>query len=62
MGLFNKAKKAATDNADKVEEVVDKAADLIDEKTGGKYSDKLDQAGEKVGEALNKLKDDDAGN
>lgn len=44
MGLFDKAKDLAQDNADKLDGVIDKAADAVDEKTGGKYSDKIDQA------------------
>lgn len=46
--LGDKAKELIGDHADKVEDGVDKAADLIDEKTGGKYTDKIDGAAEKV--------------
>lgn len=51
MGLFDKAKKLAEDNADKVADGVDKATDVVDDKTGGKYSDHL----EKVDEAAEKF-------
>jgi len=50
MGLFDKAKNLAKGNADKVAEGVDKATDVVDDKTDGKYSehlDKVDDAAEK---------------
>ena len=50
MGLFDKAKKLAEDNKDKIADGVDKATDVADDKTGGKYSehlDKVDDAAEK---------------
>lgn len=43
MGLFSKAKKAVKDHGDKVADGVDKATDVVDDKTGGKFSDKLDK-------------------
>lgn len=43
MGIFDKAKDAINDNADKIDGAVDKAAELIDEKTGGKHADKIDK-------------------
>ncbi len=46
MGLFDKAKELAGQHADKVEDAIDKAADLVDEKTGGKYGDKIDKGAE----------------
>ena len=60
MGLFDKFKKS-TDKAkdlvesqgDKVADGVDKATDLVDDKTGGKYTDKL----EKVDDMADKLRD-----
>jgi hypothetical protein len=52
MGLFDKAKGLARDNADKLDGVIDKAADTVDEKTGGKYSDKIDRAVDAANGAL----------
>ncbi len=46
MGLFDKAKDLAGKHADKVEGAIEKVADVVDEKTGGKYSDKIDQGAE----------------
>lgn len=48
MGLMDdlggKAKDLADQNPDKLKEGVEKAGDFVDEKTGGKYADKVDQA------------------
>ncbi|MET9210654.1 MULTISPECIES: antitoxin [unclassified Nocardia] len=42
-GLLGKGKEAAAQNADKINEAVDKAGSFIDDKTGGKYSDKIEK-------------------
>ena len=65
MGIFDKAKDAATAGVDQfgdqVGAGVDKAKDFVDEKTGGKFSDQIDQGGEAAKDALDNLdgKDDD---
>jgi nitrogen-specific signal transduction histidine kinase len=41
MGFFDKAKDLLAQNADKVESVIDKAAEFVDEKTQGKYTDTI---------------------
>jgi nitrogen-specific signal transduction histidine kinase len=41
MGFFDKAKDLLAQNADKVETVIDKAAEFVDEKTQGKYTDTI---------------------
>ena len=43
MGIFDKAKDFASNNPDKVGQGIDKAGDMIDEKTGGKYTSQVDQ-------------------
>ena len=50
MGAFDKAKDVTDkvkdvteEHVDKLGELIDKAADKVDEKTGGKYSDQIDQ-------------------
>ncbi|MEM1334331.1 MAG: antitoxin [Actinomycetota bacterium] len=48
MGLFDKAKKLADDNKEKIADGVDKATDVVDDKTGGKFSDQLDKVDEAV--------------
>lgn len=57
-----KAKEAASTAAHKIEEtgVVDKAASFADEKTGGKYSDKIAKAADSAKEGVSKLKGEEA--
>ncbi|QCQ94111.1 antitoxin [Rhodococcus sp. SGAir0479] len=45
-GLARKGKKAAAQNADKIEHAVDKAGGFIDSKTQGKYADKIEKGKE----------------
>ena len=52
MGIFDKIKGMAGDNADKVKDGLDKAGDMIDEKTGGAHSDKIDMATDKIGDMI----------
>ncbi|MCV7201510.1 kanamycin biosynthetic protein [Mycolicibacterium peregrinum] len=54
MGFLDKAKSLLSQNADKVEQVIDKAGDIVDEKTQGKYSQHVDKAQEAAKNALNK--------
>ena len=46
MGLLDKAKGLLGKNAEKVEGAIDKVADVVDEKTGGKYADRIDKGAE----------------
>ena len=55
MGFMDKIKKAVGGNADKADGVIDKAADLIDDKTGNKHSDKIDEAAKKAKGVVDKL-------
>lgn len=50
--LFDKIKDAADEHGDKLEGVVDKLADVVDDRTGGKHSDKIDAATEKAKDFL----------
>ncbi len=52
MGLFDKAKDFAGDNPDKVDQGVEKAGDLVDDKTGGKHSEQVDKGQDFVGDRL----------
>lgn len=54
MGFLDKAKSLLSQNADKVEQVIDKAGDIVDEKTQGKYSQHVDKAQEAAKNALSK--------
>ena len=54
MGIFDKAKDALSGQEDKVDAGVEKAGDMVDEKTEGKYGEQVDKgqdmANEKLGE------------
>jgi hypothetical protein len=43
MGIFDKAKDLIGSNPDKANQIIDKAGDMVDEKTGGKYAAHVDQ-------------------
>ncbi|HEY5822428.1 MAG TPA: antitoxin [Propionibacteriaceae bacterium] len=43
MGIFDKAKDALSTHSDKVDTAIDKAGDMIDKKTGGKYAEHVDK-------------------
>ena len=55
MGLLDSIKDALKGNADKVKDGIDKAGDVIDDKTGGKYGDKIEMAEEKAGDMIDDL-------
>ena len=44
--FIDKAKDMMSGNKDKVKDGVEKAADMVDEKTGGKFSDQIDKGEE----------------
>ncbi|MEU4412218.1 antitoxin [Nocardia salmonicida] len=50
--LAGKAMDLAAQNADKVDSVIDKAGDVVDEKTGGKFSGQVDSAQDAAKNAL----------
>jgi MT0933-like antitoxin protein len=65
MGFLDNAKEKISDlvdgHSDKVEDGIEKAGDVVDDKTGGKFEDKVDVAQDKTADALDSLdgKDDD---
>lgn len=67
MSFIDKAKAKLTDavdsHGDKIAAGIDKAGDFVDDKTGGKHSDKIESAKNKAADALDALdgKDDDIG-
>ena len=67
MSFLDKAKakltKAVDDHGDKIAGGIDKAGAMVNEKTGGKHADKIDQATGKARGALDSLDDkfDDIG-
>ena len=54
MGLVDKVKDLLSKNADKVETAIDKAGDVLDQKTQGKYADKIDKVQEAAKKAVDK--------
>ena len=51
-GMVDKGKDLAAENSDKIDDVVEKAGDFIDNKTGGKYSDQIDKVQEAAKKAI----------
>lgn len=54
--MARKAKEALADNTEAAKKGVDKAGDVVDSKTGGKYADKVDKGQDAAKDALNKMK------
>jgi hypothetical protein len=52
MGFLDKVKGLASQNADKVNEAIEKVGDIVDEKTGGKFQGVVDQAQEAAKKAV----------
>ena len=52
MGIFDKAKDALSEHSEHVDSGLDRVGDLIDEKTGGKYADRVDQGQEVAGDKV----------
>ena len=59
MGFIDKIKDAVAGNADKADDVIDKAADLIDDKTGHTHTDKIDAVADKAKDVVDGLADDE---
>ncbi len=65
MGFLDDARAKLTDavdqHGDKVADGIDKAAELLDDRTGGKHADAIATGAEKARDALDRLdrKDDD---
>ncbi len=55
MGLVDKAKDLVAGNKDQVKDGIDKAADVVDDKTGNQHTDKIDMAADKAKDAVDKL-------
>ncbi len=60
MGIFDKAKNLLNEHADKVDGAIDKAGDMIDRKTGGKYASHVDKGQDLAKDRLAGLNDPDA--
>lgn len=58
MGFLDKIKDLVGGNADKAKDGVDKAADVVDDKTGGQHTDKIDMGADKINEVIDDLPKD----
>ena len=56
--FVDKAKDMAADNEEKVTEGIDKAADVVDDMTGGKFSGQVDQSADAAKDFVADLGDD----
>ena len=54
MGFLDKLKNLASKNAVKVDTAIDKAGDIVDQKTQGKYADKVDKVQDAAKKAVDK--------
>jgi hypothetical protein len=54
--VVGKAKEKLAENTEAAKQGVDKAGDIADSKTGGKYADKVDKGQDAAKDALNKMK------
>ena len=54
MGFLDKIKNLASKNADKVEMAIDKAGDIVDQKTQGKYAGQVDKVQDAAKKAVDK--------
>jgi len=54
MGFLDKVKNLVAKNADKVDTAIDKAGDIVDQKTQGKYTSQVDKAQDAAKKAVDK--------
>lgn len=59
-GMMGKGKDLAAEHEDAIQDGIDKAADMADDKTGGKYSDHIETGAEKAKEVVEGLDGEDA--
>jgi len=57
MGFLDKITDAVEEHSDQAEKVIDKAAELIDDKTGHAHGKQIDQAAAKAKDFVEKLDD-----
>ncbi|MGH9039048.1 MAG: antitoxin [Acidimicrobiia bacterium] len=53
--IKNKVRDTAEQHGDKIEEGIDRAREMADEKTGGKHTDKIDKAAQKGKDAIQNM-------
>jgi hypothetical protein len=52
MGIFDKAKDLINEHNDKVDQGIDKAAEIIDQKTGGQHSEQIQQGAQQAKDTM----------
>ena len=60
MGFLDKLKDLASKNKGAVDTVIDKAGDIVDQKTQGKYAQQVDKAQDAAKQAVDKMPPQDA--
>ena len=55
MSILDKLKGLLKGKGDQIDSAIDKAADVADDKTGGKFSDKIETAADKAKGVVDKL-------
>jgi hypothetical protein len=61
MGFMDKVKGMLGGHADQAHQGIDKAGDVVDDKTGGKYAQHVDKGQDAAKDALGKQDGDDQG-
>jgi hypothetical protein len=59
--VSDKAKDAVTEHSDQIEGGITKAADFVDDKTKGKYTDKISSARSKAHSVIDKIAEEGRG-
>ena len=59
MGILDKVKGLVGKNEEKVDDAIDKVAEIVDDKTKGKHSEKIDKVADKAHDAVDKLAGND---
>ena len=59
MGIFDKAKDALSGHSEQVAAAIDKAGDLVDENTEGKYAEQIDKGQDMARDKLTDMKADE---
>ena len=54
MGFLDKVKSLVSQNADKVDQAIDKVGDIVDQKTQGKYASQVDKVQDAAKKAVDK--------
>ena len=54
MGFLDNVKTLVSKNADKVDQAIDKAGDIVDQKTQGKYASQVDKVQDAAKKAVDK--------